>query len=137
MITDELRTWLRALADELIPAADGMPSAGEVGVADHQLDLVLAARPDLTRHLLRAFARTGELDGAAAFAAVTELDPEAEGALAQIVAGGYYASATVREQIGYVGQQPIPVRPPDFPAYVSEGLLERVVARGPIHRSVD
>jgi hypothetical protein len=137
MITDELRCWLRAIADELIPAADGMPAAGEIGVADQQLDLVLAARPDLTRHLLRAHARTAELDGAAAFAALAELDPDAEAALAQIVAGGYYASGTVRELIGYVGQQAIPVRPRDFPEYVSEGLLERVVARGPIYRSVD
>jgi hypothetical protein len=137
MITDELRAWLRAMADELIPAADGMPSAGAVGVADQQLDLVLAARPDLLRQLLRAFARTGELAGAAAFAALGELDPDAQGAVAQIVAGGYYASATVRELIGYVGQQPIPVRPQDFPEYISEGLLERVVARGPVHRSVD
>jgi hypothetical protein len=137
MITDELRAWLRAIADELIPAEDGMPSAGEIGVADQQLDLVLAARPDLTRHVLRAHARTAELDGATAFAALTELDPEAEAAIAQIVAGGYYASGTVRELIGYTGQQPIPVRPPDFPEYIAEGLLERVVARGPIHRSVD
>jgi hypothetical protein len=137
MITDELRAWLRAIADVLIPAADGMPSASEVGVADQQLDLVLAARPDLTRHLLRAYARTSDVDGATAFAALTELDPDAEGAIAQIVAGGYYASAKVRELIGYTGQQPIPVRPPDFPEYVEEGLLERVVARGPIYRSVD
>lgn len=137
MITDELRSWLRAIADELIPAADGMPSASEVGVAEAQLDLVLAARPDLTRHLLRAHARTADLDAAVAFATLAELDPEAEAALAQIVAGGYYASGTVRELIGYTGQQAIPVRPPDFPEYVSEGLLERVVARGPIYRSAD
>jgi hypothetical protein len=134
MITEELRSWLRAIADELIPAADGMPSAGEVGVADQQLDVVLAARPDLTRHLVRAHARTAELDGAAAFAALAELDPEAEAALEQVVAGGYYASGKVRELIGYTGQQPVPVRPPDFPDYISEGLLERVVARGPIYR---
>lgn len=137
MVTGELRAWLRAVADELIPAADGMPSAGEIGVADQQLDVVLAARPDLTRHLLRAHARTADLDGAAAFATLAELDPEAEGAIAQIVAGGYYASATVRELIGYTGQRPIPVRPPDFPEYITEGLLERVVARGPVHRSAD
>ena len=137
MITDELRTWLRTVADVLIPAADGMPSASEVGVAAQQLDLVLAARPDLTRHLLRACARTSDLDGAAAFAALTELDPEAEDAIAQIVAGGYYASSTVRALIGYTGQQPIPVRPPGFPEYLEEGLLERVVARGPIYRSAD
>ena len=137
MITDELRAWLRAVADVLIPAADGMPAASEVGVADAQLDVVLAARPDLTRHLLRAYARTAELTGTAAFAALADLDPDAEGAIAQIVAGGYYASGKVRELIGYVGQQPIPVRPPDFPEYVTEGLLERVVARGPIYRAVD
>lgn len=137
MITAELRSWLRAVADELIPAGDGMPAAGEVGVAETQLDLVLAARPDLLRHLLRGYARTSELDGAAAFAALDELDPEARDALAQIVAGGYYAHPKVRELLGYTGQQPIPVRPPDFPEYVAEGLLDRVIARGPVYRSAD
>ncbi|HEX3779868.1 MAG TPA: hypothetical protein VHX38_09365 [Pseudonocardiaceae bacterium] len=133
--SEELRAWLRAVADELIPAGDGMPAAGEI--ADRQLESVLTARPDLLRHLTRAHLRTAGLDGAAAFAALRELDPEAEAAIAQIVAGGYYADPKVRELLGYTGQRPIPVRPADFPEYVAEGLLDRVLARGPIYRPAD
>jgi hypothetical protein len=38
---------LDRLADQLIPAEDGMPSATEAGATGRWLDAVLAARPDL------------------------------------------------------------------------------------------
>lgn len=133
----ELRDWLRPLADALIPAEDGMPAAGQLGAADAQLDLVLAARPDLLRPLQRGHALTAGMSPADALAALPELDPAAHGALLETVAGGYYAHPEVRELIGYTGQQAVPVRVADFPEYASEGLLERVVARGPVYRPAD
>jgi hypothetical protein len=47
------RTLLAALADVLIPAGNGMPSASQAGVADLWLDAVLAARPDLGARIER------------------------------------------------------------------------------------
>ena len=44
----EERATLAAVADQLIPAADGMPSAAEV-LSDERLRFVLKARPDLRR----------------------------------------------------------------------------------------
>jgi len=133
----ELRDWLRPLADALIPAEDGMPAAGQLGAAEAQLDLVLAARPDLLRPLLRGHALTAGMSPADTLALLPELDPAAHGALLETVAGGYYAHPEVRELIGYTGQQAVPVRVADFPEYASEGLLERVVARGPVYRPAD
>jgi hypothetical protein len=135
--TLELRDWLRPLADALIPAGDGMPAASAVGVADAQLDLVLHARPDLGRHLGRALALTDGMAPAEALAALAGLDPTAHGALLEAVAGGYYAHPQVRELLGYAGQQPVPVRPEDYPEYLAEGLLEHVVERGPVYRPAD
>ena len=45
------RQTLSALADELIPAADGMPSASQAGAAGRLLDEVLAVRGDLEEPL--------------------------------------------------------------------------------------
>ena len=50
------RERLGALADVLIPAAEGMPSASEAGVHRAGLDRVLAARPDLEPVLARVLA---------------------------------------------------------------------------------
>ena len=50
-LSDEQRAQLGAIADELIPAGSGMPSASEAGVAGEFLDEVLVARPDLAAPL--------------------------------------------------------------------------------------
>ena len=47
---------LAAVADHLIPAAHGMPSAGDV-VSDARLGFVLDARPDLIEPLQTALRR--------------------------------------------------------------------------------
>jgi len=137
LATAELRDWLRPLADALIPAGDGMPAASAVGVADAQLDLVLGARPDLGRHLGRALALTAGMDPGDALTELPELDPTAHGALLEVVAGGYYAHPEVRALLGYTGQQPVPIRAQDYPEYLADGLLERVVERGPVYRPAD
>ena len=53
------RERLGALADVLVPAAAGMPSATEAGVHREGLDRVLAARPDLEPVLVRVLASGG------------------------------------------------------------------------------
>lgn len=131
----ELRRRLRELADELIPAADGMPAASDVGVADAQLDRVLAARPDLVAPLRAAFARP-------AGAAVEWLErlavenPTGYEAVVLAVVGGYYTDRDVRGRLGYRGQEPNPVQPEIIPNYVEEGLLDAVLERGQRYRDV-
>jgi hypothetical protein len=54
-----------------------------------------------------------------------------------IVSGGYCTSDLVKRLLNYTGQQPVPVRPEDCPADLVEGLLDRMVERGPVHRDPD
>jgi hypothetical protein len=112
---------LDALADQLIPGEDGMPSASEAGATGRSLDAVLAARPDLRAPLE---ALEGE-----SIAGLAERDPAGWAALTSAVVAAYYFNPEVRERVGYRGQQAIPLGPPDH-----EELLGSVVSRGPVYR---
>lgn len=133
---DALRDGLRAFADVLIPAAHDMPAASEVGVADRQLDVVLRARPDLVEPLARAVAQVDPADYEGSLARLLAEDPAAHDALLLAVVGGYYIDRDVRRRLGYDGQVPVEVRPEIIPNYVEEGLVEPLLARGPIYRQV-
>jgi hypothetical protein len=136
-VDPEVRDRLRRFADVLIPAGDGMPGAAEVGVADRQLDRVLAARPDLAAPLARAVAGADPDDHEGSLERLRTADRAAHDALLLVVAGGYYTHAGVRNLIGYDGQQAVEVRPEIIPNYVEEGLIEPLLARGPVYRPVD
>ena len=113
---------LDALADQLIPGEDGMPSASEAGATGRWLDAVLEARPDLRAPL-------ANLDPQESIAGLAERDPAGWTALTSAVVAAYFFNPEVCERIGYAGQQAIPLGPPDH-----EELLGSVVARGPVYR---
>ena len=135
-VDDALRARLRAFADVLIPAAHEMPAASEVGIADDQLDRVLRARPDLSEPLARALERVDPADHEGSLEGLREQDPAAHDALLLAVVGGYYIDRDVRRRLGYTGQVPVEVRAEIIPNYVEEGLIEPLLARGPIYREV-
>jgi choline dehydrogenase-like flavoprotein len=117
------RRRLEALADALIPATDGMPAASTVGVGGAGLDRVLAARPDLTDGLVAA------LEEATADAVgLDDLPAASARTLRYVVAAAYYLDAGVRQRLGYPGTVARPVRATDFPDYVTEGLLDHLLA---------
>jgi hypothetical protein len=135
MMDERLRTRLSAVADLLIPAADGMPAPSSVAIGGSQLDLVLASRPDLEPALLRALDAADDVDdGIAWLAALQVRDPAAHDALVLAVVAGYYLRPEVQRLLGYPGQVAEEVSVAALPDYVSEGLLERVYERGPIYR---
>jgi len=117
LLSDGERARLRSLADELIPACDGMPAASAVGVADNLLDRTLQARPDLAPALRDALTAT------------PPLPPAALGTLRYVVAAAYYLSPEVRDALDYHPEHVTPVRPDAFPAYVEEGLLDHLMER--------
>jgi hypothetical protein len=128
----ELATF-RAMADVLIPAAHGMPSAGDVVDVD-RLRFVLSARPDLLEPL-RAALRPGLDDDPRV--RVESLERDAPGDLAAlhlVLVGGYYTDTQVRDLIGYPGQMALELRSWEYPAYLEEGLIDAVLARGPVWR---
>lgn len=132
-LDDDRRATLAAVADSLIPAAHGMPSAGDV-ITEARLRFVLTARPDLIDPL--AAALRGELgaDPAARLEALERDEPDHRAALLLVVVGGYYTDKEVRDRLGYPGQVAKPVQSWRYPEYLEEGLTDLVVARGPVWR---
>jgi hypothetical protein len=122
-----------AIADRLIPAAHGMPSAAEVVGVD-RLRFVMRARPDLLEPFLAAL-RPELGDDVEGRLAVLEQDEPANLAGLQLaLVGGYYTDKAVREGIGYPGQLAIEVRSWEIPPYLEEGLIDAVLARGQVWR---
>jgi hypothetical protein len=130
----ELRSWLAAVADELIPGDGAMPSARDVGVAETRLEVVLVARPDLLPPLREAHRRGADTRPGEVLDLLRSEDPAAHDALLMIVAGAYYSSPVVNRLLAYTGQTPEPVRADTYPPYVEENLLDGVLTRGPVDR---
>jgi hypothetical protein len=126
------RAVLAQLADVLIPAGEGFPSASGAGVAGHGLDLVLSFRPDLADGLKRLIAAASRSAAAPFVAELQRSDPAAWALLTEFVPGAYFLNPRVRELLGYEGQKarPIDRRPDDLDI----DLLQPVIDRGPIHR---
>ncbi len=127
------RATLTAIAERLIPAADGMPSAADV-LGDDRLRFVLAARPDLVEPLRAALRSDLGDDVQARLETLGRDEPATLGALQLVIVAGYYTDRRVRELIAYPGQMALEVRSWEYPIYLEEGLIDAVLARGPVWR---
>ena len=128
------RATLAGLADVLIPAGDGMPSASEAGSHEAGLDAVLHARPDLGPPLAALLAGAGRQEPAALVERLPDEDPAAWDVLTTVVPAAYFFNDDVRRRIGYAGQRAVPIDADASPDYLEDGLLDSVVARGTIYR---
>jgi hypothetical protein len=133
-LTAELRGVFKKLADVLIPAHGKMPAASAVGVHEGLLADVLKHRPDIREDLLRALTAAQGREPRAAANNLLREDAAAFNALGLAVSGAYYMSPRIRELLGYPGQESVTYDPYATPNYLTDGMLERVVARGPIYR---
>jgi hypothetical protein len=133
-LSDERRAQLDALADELIPAGGGMPSASGAEVSGRYLDEVFAARPDLAGPLEAALASVEGLAPGEALAALRDGDPGGWGVLTAVVPSAYFLNPAMREAIGYPGLEKRPIDEAAEPDYLADGLLDSVVARGAVYR---
>lgn len=131
-LSDDERATFAAIADHLIPAAHGMPSAAEV-VTDDRLLFVLRARPDLAEPLITALRAELGADVSDRLARLAD-EPTNLSALQLAIVSGYYTDKRVRELIGYPGQMALEVRSWEYPVYLEEGLIDAVLARGPVWR---
>jgi hypothetical protein len=128
----EERALFAALADVLVPAGDGMPSASQAGVADQWLDAVIVARPDLVNALKDVLGKARQHNPSETVAEWRSQDQAAFEVLAEIVPAAYFMNPEVQQAIGYAGRHPRPIDP--RPDYMDHGLLESVIRRGPIYR---
>jgi hypothetical protein len=122
-----------AVADHLIPAAHGMPSAGTV-VSDERIAFVLGARPDLADDLDASLLPELGDDPATRLETLERDDPDRRAVLVQVVVFGYYTDGDVRARLGYPGQEAKQLYSWKVPDYVEEGLTDQVLARGPVWR---
>ena len=127
------RATLSAIADRLIPAAGGMLSAADV-LGEDRLRFVLNARPDLIGPLRAALRPELGEDVQARLDALGHDEPLTLGALQLVIVAGYYTDRRVRELIGYPGQMALELRSWEYPVYLEEGLIDAVLARGPVWR---
>jgi hypothetical protein len=126
------RSVLAGLADVLIPAGEGFPSASEAEVAGEGLNQVLSARPDLAVGLKQLLVSAGGRPPAEVVADLQKTDPASFDILAELVPGAYFLNPQVRERLSYHGQGPRPFVP--RPDYLEDDLLQSVIDRGTIYR---
>lgn len=128
--TPAARARLTDLADALIPAAEGMPSASEANVSNEEIDRVMASRPDLHGRLAMALDEPGK--PAEALARLATRAPATFEALTVAVFGAYYMNREVRKRLRYPGQQARPIS--EHHGDDIWALLEPVIQGGPIYR---
>ena len=131
-LTSAERQLLAALADLLIPAGNGFPSASEAGAANEGLDQLLAVRPDLLNPLKSLLLRARDRSPTEFIAELQRNDSAAFGVLAELVPGAYFLNPDVRTKLKYDGQSARPIDPRED--YLEDGLLQSVIDRGPIYR---
>jgi hypothetical protein len=127
------RATLVRVLDVLIPAAAGMPSGTEVGVADRWIDEALRLRPDLRDDLVHVLETLGPVGPKfdEALRDYAKQHPEAFVAVGVLVSGAYYMDDRARTALGYPGQEDRRLVD-DTGDYID--MLERVVERGSIYR---
>jgi hypothetical protein len=126
------RQQLAELADLLIPAGNGFPSASEAGVAQEGLDQVLVVRPDLIEPLKKLLALARDRSSSEFLRDLQANDPGAFGVLAELIPGAYFLNPSVRARLNYDGQSARPIDP--RADYLDDGLLQSVIDRGPVYR---
>jgi hypothetical protein len=134
LFDSEARARLAALADALIPAGNGMPSASEAGVAGEWLDAILTADPGFAGPLAAVLEHADVADPEGALRKIETTDPGGWGALTTVVAGAYFLNPEIAQRVGYPGRRAIPIDADAEPDWAQDGLLASVKARGPVYR---
>jgi hypothetical protein len=134
-LTDAEIAMLRAIADVLIPASGDNPPATSEPDLDRCLRCAIDARADAFDAITAILA---PLSGAApevidqALRKLHADQPATFQALSAVTAGAWLLTPTVRKRIGYPGQRRDPARLEEAADQISDGILDPVIARGPI-----
>jgi hypothetical protein len=126
---------IAALADALIPPADGFLSGSEAGVPGKALDDAIVARPDLVPDLEQAATEVAAGTPAEALLqAWFRGRPEAFDRLFLLIRGAYFLNPAVCEALHYDGATAYPLSDAIEPDY--QDLVAEVIAKGPRYRPV-
>ena len=133
-LSPEERATFAGLADLLIPRHGRLPAATEAGAHEELLDRVLGHRPDIVDDLKRGLAAAQGAEPSEAANRLSQSDAAAFNAITLAASAAYYMCDEVRALIGYPGQEKAPYDPHETPVYLTNGMIERIVLRGPIYR---
>jgi hypothetical protein len=133
-LDDALRGRLAEFANLLIAGGAGLPSASEADVQGKWIDRTLVARPDLVEVVHAVIGGAGE--PAAELKRIRSEDPLLFDRFAHAIAGAYLMVPKVRKGLGLPGNAPKrkPAYPDEADHYLSDGILDVVIERGPIYR---
>jgi hypothetical protein len=146
--TPPQRVLMLHVLNRLVPAGDGFPAAGDLGVVDY-LDSVVSASALLKRSFAAGLASieiAGQADDSSGFSSlpdevkdkilrrVESALPDFFAALVKQTYNGYYTNSTVLELLGPEVRPPQPLGHDVEPGDLS--LLEDVRKRGTAYRSV-
>lgn len=126
------REILAALGDVLIPSDGDMPSASQAGVAEEWVDHVLSVRPDMVEDLVSLLSEVGDQEPGEVVEQLRAREGVWFDTLCEVVAGAYFLNPRIRDQVGYPGQQTLPI---ETSTEHLKQLTAPVVERGPIYRS--
>ncbi|WP_193241874.1 hypothetical protein [Streptomyces phaeolivaceus] len=136
-LTDDETRTVRTVADVLVPGTGSRPAATDDPDFAAHLSRALDARVDafesITR-MLAALSGRAAPDVHHALRRLSESEPEAFQALSTVVAGAWLIGPATRERIGYPGQRAAPAPVDRGADEVSDGILDPVLARGPVFR---
>ena len=136
-LTDAEWTTLEAVADCLIPAFGESPSASKAPGYREWVRRALAARAEHFELVVEAIGELGSADVSLrdALETMNASKPEHFAVLSSVIAGAYVMVPLIREQIGYPGQGGATPRFDEAVEELEDGILDAVVARGPIYAS--
>lgn len=133
-LASDQRARLGQFADVLISGGLGLPSASEAKVHEKWIDRALAARPDLFETVVSTI--SGQEEAAAALHRLKLADKAAFDDFAFVIAGAYLMNPSVCKALGLPGNapKPRPALPDESDHYLDDGILDPVIARGPIYK---
>lgn len=130
----EQRKALAAVAEVLIPGGEGMPSARAADVSKKWVDRVLEVRPDLYEPLVSGLSMLGDRDTAVELEGLRTGNRDVFNTLTLVVAGAYFLNPRVKKAMHYPGPKRTPALQDEAELYLEDGILDRVIGRGPIYR---
>ena len=122
------------IADFLIPEYGRMPSATAVDVNGKVLDHVLSCRPDISEDFFRGIRGVDDESPSEMANKLSKRDAAAFNAISLAASAAYYMAPEVMSLIKYPGQQKIEYDPHETPEYLLNGMIERLIRRGPIYK---
>ena len=136
-ITAKDRELIGELADVIVPAGAGFPSASEAAVHTKWIDRGVKARPDLYEPLMGLARLCAHEPAAEVIDRLVQEDPEFIEPVIELVLACYYMAPKVRKLLGYRGQTATPILPGETDYYLRDDVLAPVAGRPTLWRDVE